>query len=431
MVTRRPSARRQRSAVEPRIGLFGHLGACNIGNDASMEAVLRYLRANYPGGVIDAMCPGPERVSDRYGIGGVRMVWYHKYEQRVSGMTAVALKILGKGIDTARTISWVRRHDVVIVPGAGVLEASLPLWPWGMPYAMFLLSASGRLFGTKVGLVSVGAGAINKRATRWLSNSAARLAYYRSYRDAGAREALRQRGVDTMQDHVYIDLAFALSCPSDEPGDPDLVGVGVMEYRGSNDERDRAEEIYTSYVAAMKQFVRWLVDNGRKVRLFVGDTNGSDDSVVQEILTDLRESRPGLDPSWVVAERTDSFADVMRGMSACGSIVAIRYHNLVGALRLSKPTISISYSPKHDVLISEMGLSGFSQPVNALDVDRLIEQFTELGRRSPELRQTMKERIAANEQLLDAQFAELSTVLFPDWQARPADAQQPVRGRAH
>ena len=67
-----------------------------------------------------------------------------------------------------RTASWVRRHDVVIVPGAGVLEASLPLWPWGMPYAMFLLSASGRLFGTKVALVSVGAGIINQRATRWL-----------------------------------------------------------------------------------------------------------------------------------------------------------------------------------------------------------------------------------------------------------------------
>jgi polysaccharide pyruvyl transferase WcaK-like protein len=424
------SAERQRSATSPRVGLFGHLGACNIGNDASMEAVLRYLRANYPGAVIDAMCPGPERVSGRYGIGGVRMAWYQKYEQRASGMTAVALKILGKGVDVARTVSWVRGHDVVIVPGAGVLEASLPLWPWGMPYAMFLLSVSGRLFGTKVGLVGVGAGAINKRTTRWLSNSAARLAYYRSYRDAGAREALRQRGVDITRDHVYVDLAFDLPCPADEPGDPDLVGVGVMEYRGSNDERGRAEEIYSSYVGGMKQFVRWLVDNGRKVRLFVGDTNGSDDSVVQEILADLRESRPDLDPSWVVAEPTVSFADVMREMSACGSVVAIRYHNLVSALRLSKPTISISYSPKHDVLISEMGLSGFSQPVNALDVDRLIEQFCELGRRSQELRQTMKGRNAANQQLLDAQFAELSAVLFADWRAQPADACQPVGGRS-
>ena len=120
----------------------------------------------------------------------------------------------------------------------------------------------------------------------------------------------------------------------------------------------------------------------------------------------------------------------MREMSPCGSVVAIRYHNLVAALRLSKPTISISYSPKHDVLMSEFGLSGFSQPVNELDVDRLIEQFIELGRRSQELRQTMKERNAANEQLLDTQFAELSAVVFPAWRAQSASARQPVGGSA-
>jgi polysaccharide pyruvyl transferase WcaK-like protein/SAM-dependent methyltransferase len=411
VIVPKSTVKRERAAA-PRVGLFGHLGACNIGNDASMEAVLRYFGANYPGAVIDAMCPGPERVRDQYGIGAVRMVWYQKYEHRASGGTAVALKVLGKGIDVARTAFWVRRHDVVIVPGAGVLEASLPLWPWGMPYAMFLLSGFGRLFGTKVAFVSVGAGAINKRATRWLSNTAARLAYYRSYRDAGAREALRRRGVDTSRDHVYTDLAFALPAPPDDPGDPDLVAVGVMEYRGSNDERGQADEIYSGYVGAMKQFVRWLVDNGRSVRLFVGDTNGSDDVVVQEILTDLKESRPGLDPSRVVAEPTVSFADVMRDMSSCGSVVAIRYHNLIAALKVSKPTISISYSPKHDVLIEEFGLAGFSQPVNTLNVGRLIEQFTELGRRSDELRQALKERNTANSELLDAQFAELSAVLF-------------------
>jgi len=426
MTVSKRTVKRARSA-SPRVGLFGHLGACNIGNDASMEAVLRYLTVNYPRAVIDAMCPGPERVIDRYGIGAVPIMWYHKYEQRASGAAAVALKVLGKGIDTVRTASWVRHHDVVIVPGAGVLEASLPLWPWGMPYAMFLLSASGRIFGTKVALAGVGAGAINKRATRWLSNSAARLAYYRSYRDAGAREAMRQRGIDTTRDHVYVDLAFALPAQQDEPGDPNLVGVGVMEYRGSNDERGRSDEIYSSYVEAMKQFVRWLVDNGRRVQLFVGDTNGSDDTVVEEILADLRESRPGLDPSRIIAKPTLSFADVMREMSSCGSVVAIRYHNLVAALRLSKPTISVSYSPKHDVLMAEFGLSGFSQPVNTLDVDRLVGQFTELDRRSEQLRQTMKERNAANEQLLDAQFTELSEVLFPAWQVQSSPAGESAR----
>ena len=42
----------------------------------------------------------------------------------------------------------------------------------------------------------------------------------------------------------------------------------------------------------MKFFVRWLVDNGRKVRLLIGETNGSDESVVREIMADMRACGP-------------------------------------------------------------------------------------------------------------------------------------------
>ena len=125
----------------------------------------------------------------------------------------------------------------------GVLEASLPLRPWELPYGMFLLSASGRLFGTKVALVSVGASVINQRLTRWLFDSAARLAFYRSYRDTGSRDAMRQRGLDTTRDHVYPDLAFGIPVPPCDPGDPQIVGVGVMELSRLNDDRGQADEI--------------------------------------------------------------------------------------------------------------------------------------------------------------------------------------------
>ena len=399
----------------PRVGFLGHLGAQNIGNDASLEAVLAYLRSAHPDVICDAMCPGPARVRAQYGIDAIPLFWQQRFDQRVQGLASIPLKALGKGIDAMRTAAWVRRHDVVIVPGAGVLEASLPLWPWAMPYALFLLSASGRLFGTKVAFVGVGAGAISKPMTRWLSNTAARLAYYRSYRDPGAREAIRQRGVDVSRDHVYTDLAFALPEPiaASKHDHTGIVGVGVMAYAGSNDERAQAQTISARYVSVMKSFVRWLVDNDRQVRLFVGDTNGSDESVVQEILADLRESRPDLPSAQVVAQQAISFTDVMAAMQQVDSVVAIRYHNIVCAVKLSKPTISISYSPKHDVLMADMGLAAFCQPVTALSATRLVEQLAELEKRSPELQATMRQRNAVKRQLLDEQFAELSAVLLP------------------
>lgn len=206
-----------------RVGVFGLLGSGNLGNDGSLEAVLGYLRTEHPEAVVDALCGGPEAVAARYGIPATRLHWYRGEYRTASRAGAIAAKGLGKLIDVFRTAAWVRRHDVVIVPGMGVLEATLPLRPWGFPYSLFLLCASGRLLRTRVALVSVGATAIGNRPTRALVRWSARLATYRSYRDTQSREAMRAMGVNTTRDEVYPDLAFALptplaSTPSGPPG---------------------------------------------------------------------------------------------------------------------------------------------------------------------------------------------------------------------
>ena len=396
------------------MGLFGGLGTGNLGNDASLEAILRYLRTDHPEAVLDAMCGGPEIVYDRYGVPGIPSQWYQRYDHRASGVAAIALKALGKGVDAFRIASWVRRHDVVIVPGMGVLETSLPVRPWQSPYAIFCLCAAGRVFRTKVALVSVGSSFMNKRLTGWLFTSAARLAFYRSYRDAMSHDALRQQGLDTTRDQVYPDLVFSIPVPPCEPGDAQTVGIGVMDYYGTNDDdRRHASEIHDSYVEKMKFFARWLVDNGHKIRLFVGDANGSDDTVVQEILADLQATRPDLDPTWVVAEPVSTFAELVRAMAPAGIVVATRYHNLICALMLSRPTISIGYAAKNNALMDDMGLPEYCQSVNSLDTGLLIEQFTRLESDATRLRQTISEHNAAYERLLERQFKELSAALFP------------------
>jgi polysaccharide pyruvyl transferase WcaK-like protein len=427
MTGRKRVRRARRPGSTPRVGLFGNLGSGNIGNDASMEAVLGYLGTNHPNAIVDAMCAGAGSVIERYGIPAVPLFWYQKYQQRVSGTPIVPLKLLGKGIDVFRTVAWVRQHDAVIVPGMGVLEASLPLRPWGFPYAMYWLCTAGRVFRTKVALVSVGAGTINQPLTRWLFDRAARSAFYRSFRNPGSRDAMRKRGVDVTDDRVYPDLAFALPAPPYEPGDPQVVCVGVMEYHGSNDDRMRSDEIRASYVDGMKRFVRWLVDNDRKVRLLIGDTNGSDDAVVQEMLADLREYRPDLDPSWLVAQPVSSFSDILETIQPAGTVVAIRFHNILAALKLSKPTIAISYSPKHDALMADMGVPEFSQPVDPFDFDLLIRRFSELEERSAELSQVIQKRNAVNEQLLEDQFAELSAALFLEPERSAGKREAPKR----
>jgi len=414
---------RAASGTAPRVGLFGLLGSGNTGNDVSMESVLAYIRREHPDAVVDAMCGGPEEVEAKYGIPAIPVLWYAGHERGGTGLVAVALKALGKVLDAVRTAAWVRRHEVVIVPGAGALEATLPVRPFGFPYAMFLLCASGRVFRTKVALVSVGASDINQPLTRWFLDAAARLAFYRSYRDVLSHDAMRRRGLAVAQDRVYPDLAFASPFPAAGAGAGDMrtVGVGVMAYFGGNDERRNAADIHASYVTTMRAFTLWLVDTGHKVRLFSGDSR-YDKIIAHEMRAHVRTHRPDLDGDVVAIASAASFADVAREMADVGLVVATRYHNVVCALKLGKPTIALGYSDKFRALMASMGLSEFCEPASRLDVDRLIGLFAELENRAGLVRQAIAEHNAANAQLIDSQFAALTTALFP----APGLSRRPV-----
>ncbi|MET8540989.1 polysaccharide pyruvyl transferase family protein [Kitasatospora sp. NPDC004799] len=401
-----------------RVGLFGLLGSGNLGNDGSLEAVLRYLRSAHPEAAVDALCGGPEAVTGRFRIPATRLHWNRGEYRTASRAGSIAAKGLGKVVDAFRTAAWVRRHDVVIVPGMGVLEATLPLRPWGFPYALFLLCASGRLFGTRVALVGVGAAAIGSRPTRALVRWSARLAAYRSYRDAPSREAMRAMGVDTRRDEVYPDLAFSL--PTPPPGAPDgpagPVCVGVMAFHGGNDDRARAEEIHRRYLDGTTRFVRALVEEGRPVRLLWGDD--VDEPVVSAILA-------AVDSPLLTAASPASLADLMAEAAAADTVVATRYHNLICALMVGTPTLALSYATKSEALMARMGLDGYCHPAREVDADRLIEQFRELELHAADLRRTLAERNRTAARQLDAQFTALTAALFPTADRTPARARTP------
>jgi polysaccharide pyruvyl transferase WcaK-like protein len=391
----------------PRVGLFGLLGSGNLGNDGSLDAVVAYLRDRHPDARLGFLCKGPERVHARYGVPAVHLQW-NEARDTGTGARAALLKVVGKTLDPFRTLAWVRRQDLVIVPGMGVLEATLPLRPWGFPYSLFWLCALGRLTGTTVALVSVGADVVRNRTTRRLMTRAARLARYRSYRDDLSRDAMRTMGVDVSSDEVYPDLAFALPTPPEDGVVPGSVGVGVMDYHGSDDDRDQAAPINRAYVDTMRRFVRHLVDDGRQVRLFVGDE--ADASVVAAILADVPRHRAA--SGGVVAEPVRSLDDLMRQMASVETVVATRYHNVLCALKLAKPTLSIGYARKNDVLMSSMGLDAeFCQSARAVDFDLLIEQFKALEARRDELTRTLHRRGRAQARRVEEQFAALSALL--------------------
>lgn len=391
----------------PTVGFFGLLGSGNLGNDASFEAVVTFLRSRHPQARLTAMCGGPERVRSRYGIPSVPLHWY---DTQTTRPLAPVRKALGKVLDVYRTARFVRRCDLVVVPGMGVLETTLPMRPWGWPFTLFLLTASGRLLGTPTALVGVGADTIGAPVTRRLLTAAARLAHHRSYRDRYSKDALSRMGVDTSADDVHPDLVFALPDPPPGRTVPGRVGLGVMAFRGDNDDRARGEEIFSTYVAGIIEFAHWLLDRGYTIRLFTGDA--VDDEVVAAVLDSAR-ARTTIAPGAVDVEPVDDLTELMARIDTVELMIASRYHNVLSALKLGKPTIALGYGAKSDALMARMGIGDFGQSIRTIDVPLLMKQFARLEDERDQLRATLAESNAACRRELDDAFDRLSAVLFP------------------
>ncbi|MGW5193400.1 polysaccharide pyruvyl transferase family protein [Kribbella sp. NPDC004138] len=274
------------------------------------------------------------------------------------------------------------------------------------------MSVAGRMFRTKICFVSVGASVVEQRLTRRLLATAARLATYRSFRDRDSLAAAVSMGMAKESDRVYPDLVFGLANPGVSSELTGVVGVGVMAYYGGPGERDRADDIHADYTAKMTRLVLDLVDSGRSVRLVVGDAD--DEPVALGILAAVRTSwrGPGRPPAEY--DRPHSIDDVMRQLALVDEVVGTRFHTVLTALKLAKPTVAVAYGNKHVSLMADMGVGEYVQDINDLDVDVLEKQLDALIADRAHIVRTLAERSRSAARQVDDQFAALSAVIFKD-----------------
>jgi polysaccharide pyruvyl transferase WcaK-like protein len=235
--------------------------------------------------------------------------------------------------------------------------------------------------GVKVIFASIGAGPIRHPLSRCFMKAAARAAHYRSYRDTLSKEFMQSIGFAARQDPICPDIAFALPAPaSTRPqagaGRPLTIGVGVMTYHGWQNDRTRGAAVYAAYLQKMTSFLLWLLDGGHVVRVLMGDE--ADRRAVDDLLRAVRSTRPDLAEHVILFAPARTLYEVLQQIAETDFVVATRYHNVVCALRMDKPTISIGYAEKNDALLAQMGLADFCQHIEHLDVNLLQRQTTRL-----------------------------------------------------
>jgi polysaccharide pyruvyl transferase WcaK-like protein len=388
-----------------KIGIFGNFGGGNLGNEGTLEAMIGFLRRVAPDAELVCICADPKVVAQQHHIAVAPFRWPRK-----RGASFIA-RIRARLGDFTLTTNAVRGFDVLIVPGTGILD-DFGEPPQGLPLTIFWVCLLARMRGMKICLVSIGAGPIRHALSKWLMKRAAAMAHYRSYRDTISKDFMRSLGFRVTQDDVYPDLAFSLAEPSGQPSEPvrePTIGVGVMAYSGWGVGRGEAREIYETYIQKMTSFVLRLLDRGYRVRIFIGED--SDNRAVADLTRRIAVAKEGFSAGQVHAEPASSLYSLMQQMLETDVVVATRFHNVVCALKVGRPTVSLGYSKKNDALLAEMGLQQFCQNVETFDLDLLVWQVGQLlaerSRYVELIRQrnlSLRERLRRQDEVLETRF---------------------------
>ncbi len=350
----------------PRVAAFGYFGMGNLGNEASLAALIARVREVRPDVELSCFAFDAAATSREHLLPATQLMTYRPAR---SGWGSGPAKALSRIWDVPRTFRQVRGVDLLVVPGMGVLEASLATSPWGLPYWMLLAIVCCRVRGVAVALPGVGVSVPAHPVTRRLFRWSIQLADHCTFRDEGSREAARRLGVRGDLGPVVPDLAFGLPAPTAATPRERHVVVGVMAYEGEPYTLGRGPDMVRAYRERMTTVVGRLVAAGRSVTLVVGDE--ADLELARRIASEVPRG-PGDPEVLVSAARTQ--AEVMAEMAAAEVVVASRFHNVLGGLLVGRPTVSLSYAPKNQELQSAFGLDGFDLPMTVFDADALIAQ---------------------------------------------------------
>jgi polysaccharide pyruvyl transferase WcaK-like protein len=182
-----------------------------------------------------------------------------------------------------------------------------------------------------------------------------------------------------------------------------VAGIGLMNYAGRLSVDKPCKTTYLAYLEKLVIFVRWLLAREYDVRLLIGDVL-HDRHVTEEFMELLKEHASTYDERRIIGEPAFSVEHLLSQLATIDVVVATRFHNVLLALLLNKPVISIAFHHKCVSLMSEMGLKEYCQDINLLDADMLIEQFCNLEKNAEKLRPLIKQKTDEFRGALDEQY---------------------------
>lgn len=169
------------------------------------------------------------------------------------------------------------------------------------------------------------------------------------------------------------DLVFAHPVPKQAKPEPWRVAAGVMVFYGPGDDPVRGAGARRRCVAAMADAMAQVTDDGAQVVLVGADRVDMD--VAHEVRAAILTARPGLRDDAVLVREFMTFTEMTEEMRRAEVVIASRFHNLIRALRLARPTVPAGYAKKNHHVMEALGLEAYSRDLADVDASSLVAQI--------------------------------------------------------
>ena len=156
-----------------------------------------------------------------------------------------------------------------------------------------------------------------------------------------------------------------------------LIVVGVMAYYGRGDDPVRGADVRRSTSPNWRRRWRcsWTQGTASCWSVVTGSTlTWRTTSGRLSLLT-----CPGLPDDAVLVRDVATFTQLTDEMMRAEVVIASRFHNLICALRLARPTVSVGYAEKNRHLMQALGLGDYCQDIEHLDANELVAQVRAAG----------------------------------------------------
>jgi polysaccharide pyruvyl transferase WcaK-like protein len=431
-----------------RFGVFAHVGNGNLGDEATVAALIQAIRDHRPDAEVWVFSANPPDTEQRHGVRAIpiqrhiarrfrgssppadgthagggpgrrsllasvkarlkAVAWLYRAMKRARGL-ARFLTTLGPELGfLARSFGALRRIDRLLIAGGGQLGDYFG-GPWGYPFALFRWCLLARLAGARVAFVSVGAEPIRSGTSRRLLRWALALADYRSFRDEGSRrliESIGAGGPHLVRPDLVQGLRLPLPAVTRESRPGLTVGINPIPFFDARYWTEHDDAVYQHYVSTLAAFASWLIERGHRVLFFPTQIH-ADPPVIRDIeLVMKRHAGAGWEER-VDAPAVASFDDLSAALARVDVVVASRFHGIIFAFLLDRPVLGLSYYRKTEDLMTGMGQGDYVLAIRTLDLESLIARFGRLELDLATARDGVIRRRSQHADMLEAQYGQV------------------------